>query len=137
MNAQQFLSRYRAAKVDMERTERLIAKITALLEVHGVDTSNEKVQTSNIDDRTARLIAELVDARIDFEAARDRSIQAMREINALIERVPDSQQKRLLEMRYLEDKTWEEIANGIHVSYRHVFNVRKRAREAVEMLISS
>lgn len=135
MTAQQFLGRYRAAQVDMQRAERLIAKITALLEVQGVDTSNEKVQSSNIDDRTARLVAELVDARNDFEAARARAIRVVREINALIECISDPQQKRLLEMRYLEGKTWEEIANGIHVTYRHVFRMRRWALDAAEKLI--
>ena len=78
MIAQQFLGRYRAAQIDMQRAERLIARITALLEVQGVDTSAEKVQTSSIDDRTAWLIAELVDARREFEEARIRSVQMMR-----------------------------------------------------------
>lgn len=136
MIAQQFLGRYRAAQIDMQRAERLIARITALLEVQGVDTSAEKVQTSSIDDRTAWLIAELVDARREFEEARIRSVQVMREINSLIELIPDPQQKRLVELRYLEGRTWEDIANEIHVSYRHVFNVRLQAKGAVEALIS-
>lgn len=137
MTAQQFLGRYRAAQIDMQRAERLIARITALLEVQGVDTSAEKVQTSSIDDRTARLIAELVDARREFEEARIRSVQMMREINALLERIPDPQHKRLLEMRYLEGKTWEEVAKGIHVTYRHVFNIHKRAKESAEELLGN
>lgn len=135
MTAHQFLDRYRAAKVDMQRAERLIAKIEALLEVRGVDTTSEKVQLSGFDDRTAGLIAELVDAKREYEEALERSVQVMREINGVIERVSDPQQKRLLELRYLDGKTWEEISNTIHVSYRHVFNIHQKAKESVEDLI--
>lgn len=135
MTPQEFLGRYMAAQVDMQRAERLIAKITALLEVQGVDTSGVKVQVSNMDDRTARLIANLVDAQQELEDVRMEAIRVMREINTVISRVSDPQQKRLLELRYLDGKTWEEISNTIHVTYRHVFNIHRKAKESVEDLI--
>ena len=132
MTAQQYLGRYRAAQVDMQRSERLIRKITALLEVQGMDTTSEKVQTSNNDDRTARLIAELVDARKEFEATRETSIGMLREIARVIGEVEQPLHKQLLEMRYIDGLTWFEISNNLHVTYRHVFNLHHRALEEIE-----
>lgn len=135
--AQQYLGRYRAAKMDMDRAERLIKKTRELLEVQGVDTSSERVQSSVVGDRTANLIAELVDARMEFEEAMERSVQMMRDINGVIGMVSSPQQKRLLELRYIEGKTWEEISNNIHVTYRHVFRVRNNALAAVEEILAT
>ena len=133
--AQQYLGRYRAAQMDMARAERLIKKTRELLEVQGVNTSSERVQSSIAGDRTANLIAELVDARHEFEEALERSLQVLRDINVVIENVSSPQQKRLLELRYIEGKTWEEISNTIHVTYRHVFRVRNNALAAVEEIL--
>lgn len=133
--AQQYLGRYRAAQMDMDRAERLIKKTRELLEVQGVDTSSERVQSSVVGDRTANLIAELVDARMEFEEAMERSVQMMRDVNDVISMVSSPQQKRLLELRYIEGKTWEEISNAIHVTYRHVFRVRNNALAAVEEIL--
>lgn len=132
MTAQQYLGRYRAAQVDMQRSERLIKRITALLEVQGVDTTSEKVQTSNTDDRTARLIAELVDARKEFEETQTASIGMLREIARVIGDVDQPLHKQLLELRYIDGLTWYEISNRLHVTYRHVFNLHRRALDEIE-----
>lgn len=132
MTAQQYLGRYRAAQVDMQRSERLIRKITALLEVQGMDTTSEKVQTSNNDDRTARLIAELVDARKEFEATRETSIGMLREIARVIGEVEQPLHKQLLEMSYIDGLTWFEISNNLHVTYRHVFRMHRNILEKLE-----
>lgn len=137
MTAREFLGRYRAAQEDIRRAERLIKKVNEQLEVQGVNTTSERVQSSSTDDRTARLVAELVDARTDLEDAKERALRVMREINSLIELIPDPQQKRLVELRYLEGRTWEDIANEIHVSYRHVFRVRSNAFEAVDGILDT
>lgn len=137
MTAQQYLGMYLAAQEDMRRAERLIEKLKSTLDVQGVNTASEKVQSSSTGDRTARIIAELVDARNDFEDARERSVRVMRDINAVIGMVKSPQQKRLLELRYIEGKTWEEISNNIHVTYRHVFRVRNNALAAVEEILAT
>lgn len=136
MTAQQYLGMYLAAQEDMRRAERLIEKLKSTLDVQGVNTASEKVQSSSTGDRTARIIAELVDARNDFEDARERSVRVMRDINAVIGMVKSPQQKRLLELRYIEGKTWEEISNNIHVTYRHVFRVRNNALAAVQEILN-
>ena len=135
MSVQQYLGSYRAAQIDMQRAERLIARINEQLDVQGVNTSSEKVQSSSSGDRTAKLIADLVDARNEFEDARDRALSAMREINAVIGMVTDPQQKRLLELRYIECKTWEEISGAMYISYRHVFNIHHKARDVVAQIL--
>lgn len=132
MTAQQYLGRYRAAQVDMQRSERLIKRIAALLEVQGVDTTSEKVQTSNTDDRTARLIAELVDARKEFEETQTASIGMLREIARVIGDVDQPLQKQLLELRYIDGLTWYEISNRLHVTYRHVFRIHRSVLEQLD-----
>lgn len=129
MTAQQYLYQYRSALIDLQRSERLIKRITALLEVQGVDTSAEKVQTSKLDDRTARLVAELVDAKREFRDLHEESVRRMRTVAGVIRAIEDPQQKRLLELRYIEGLPWHEIAEKMYVSYRHVFRIHSRALE--------
>lgn len=136
MTAQQYLYQYRSALIDLQRSERLIKRITALLEVQGVDTSAEKVQTSKLDDRTARLIAELVDAKREFRDLQEESVRRMRTVAGVIRAIEDPQQKRLLELRYIDGVTWYEIAEKMYVSYRHVFNIHRHALDEVEKIVT-
>ena len=58
------------------------------------------------------------------------------EVLAVIAQVPDSRYRRLLRARYVEGKTWEEIAVDMGYNYQHVVQrLHPQALHAVEEIM--
>lgn len=63
-------------------------------------------------------------------------LDVQRETLQTIERVPDSRYRQLLRARYLENKTWEEIAVQTSYSWRQVLRLHGEALRAVSGMMS-
>ena len=59
--------------------------------------------------------------------------EVKRQIREAIDAVEDARYRELLEMRYLCDKTFEEIAVAMKYDWRHVMRMHKEALEVVEV----
>lgn len=65
---------------------------------------------------------------VNLYARKIRKARAeLQTIEKAIDAVPDDLARRLLQLRYLEGLTWEEVADAISYSPRHIYAIRDKA----------
>ena len=95
-----------------------------------------KVQTSGTKDSIANTITKIVSLEKDINSDIDRLVDTKKEVIETIDKVSDNDLKCLLQYRYLQFKTWEEIAVEMGFSYQWVHKLHARALSEIENLIS-
>lgn len=109
---------------EKEEYERLLTSIPS------VDYSKDRIQTSRTDtmsEAVIRLIEynEKLDVLIDeFVEIRDFAFQIMHEL--------DATEAKLLYSRYMQGKTWEQVAESVNFTERHAHRVHERALQHFE-----
>ena len=62
---------------------------------------------------------------------RDRALSLLDQIEDMIEGLEDYRQKTLIRLRYIDGRSWEQIAIEMHWSERTVYNIHGKALEAL------
>ena len=119
--------------VKLDRVSRLRAmtqKITASLD--GEQVSRTRNVTS-LEDAIIRLMEE----EESLNAAIDRLVDLKREVSGVLKQIDDTDCQLLLELRYLCYRSWEEIAEVMHMHIRTVYKVHGRALLKVETILQN
>ena len=114
-----------------ERIQELRALAERRTAVYGI----ERVSASAAVDRRMDVAARIVDAERKLDAQIDRMIALREEIQATIARVPDERMRVLLELRYLNGRTWEDVADQMNYTTRNIYNLHAAALKAVAPLV--
>ena len=113
-----------------------IQQLRALAERRTAVYGREKVGGSGAPDRRMDVVARIVDAERELDERIDRMIALRAEIQDTIDRVQDARMRVLLELRYLNGRTWEEVAEEMNYTTRNVYNLHSAALKAVAPLIA-
>lgn len=126
MTSKEYLMQYREA---MRRTQAIAAHLAELRAVC------EQLRTED-GHRIAldKAAADLVDAEAKTAAEVDRLTVLEAEIIGAIDRVPEPYRTLLYE-RYVNGKTWEQVAVDMHYSYRGVTKMHGRALQTLKECI--
>lgn len=81
-------------------------------------------------DRMAELVVEMVELDEKIQAKLAESYELARKIEEAIGSLPEREQY-LMRARYIEGKSWEQIAVDMHYSWRQVHNIHSMALRAV------
>lgn len=137
MTAKEYLNQAKTLdqriNVKLDRVSRLRAmtqKITASLD--GEQVSRTRNVTS-LEDAIIRLMEE----EESLNAAIDRLVDLKREVNGVLKQIDDTDCQLLLELRYLCYRSWEEIAEVMHMHIRTVYKVHGRALLKVEAILQN
>ena len=121
MNAKQYLRRIRfldkTISAKLEQIEILYAqatKITAVL------SDTPKVKSSEEQDKLAATVAKIVDLKKGLRDEIEEYIELKEEAIKLIDSMSDGRHRLVLTYRYINGKTWEEIAVEMHYTYKWV-----------------
>lgn len=109
-----------AKKEQIEILRSMSTNITATL-------NPNRVQESTSHDKVQKLIVKIVDFEREIIDNIDELIDLKREIINKIDAVQDDNYKLLLTLRYLNFKTWEEIADEMDFTFQWVHQLHKRA----------
>ena len=115
-----------------ERIQKLRARAERRTAAYGRD----KVSASASVDSRMDVVARIVDAERDLDERIDRMIAARAEIQDTIEHVANEKMRALLQMRYLNGRTWEDIADQMNYSTRNVYNLHSAALKAVAPFVA-
>lgn len=74
-----------------------------------------------------RAIAKVIDLEKEIDDEIDRLVDKKREIKSLINKVENSEYALLLELRYVNISTWEQIADILGISLRSVYRMHGAA----------
>ena len=129
------------AKEYMEQARYLDMQINSKIEQ--VRTLNElatKVTTVYSDmphspNRNTGRMEETIAKIIDLESEIDRDIDALvdlkQEVKTAISKIEDEKCRVLLELRYINQKSWEEIANKLGYDLRYTHKIHGRALQKI------
>lgn len=111
--------------------------IRALAERVTVDFSKERVNggsatTSPMEDSTVKLID--LSNEINYEI--DRFIDLKAELQETINKVQDYRYRAILEMRYINNMSWDDLAKSMLLDKRWVMRLHGRALNKVDEIIN-
>lgn len=120
-------------KSDQEELERL----RSLAESISNDISQERVQSSNSNDKTAEIISKIVDLENEIKQEMNNFIDLKKEIRDVINQVDDADLKIFLRYRYILFYSWKMCIDKLNCSNTQVQRIKRKAIEAVDEILKS
>ena len=133
MTAKQYLGQsFRLnAKIDANKME--LERLRALAEsVPSPDLSQDRVQTSGVNDRIGSTVVKIVDLEAVIQGEIDHFVDLQKEIRACLDKITDDTLKVILQKRYLNFQKWEQIAVDLECTFQWVHVLHKRALKIFE-----
>lgn len=133
MTAKEYLSQYKdlndSINAKLEQVGELRRKAQTVS-----SGSSDGTHSSTPRDRIGEITARIVDLEREINEDIDRSIDLQREIRAAIATVPEVRLRTLLELKYINCLTLEEIAVRMGYCYMQICRLHGKALTAVKML---
>ena len=131
----EYLRRARVLNLRIDAGFERIQQLRALAERRTSIYGREHVGGGAATDGRMDVVARIVDAERALDAQIDRMLELKEEIAGVIARVPDERMRGLLELRYLNGRTWEEVAEQMNYTTRNIYNLHSAALKVVALLI--
>jgi DNA-directed RNA polymerase specialized sigma24 family protein len=129
-----YLKRFTLLGKEIDRKIQAIGYWRAkLIKITPKYTDELKTPGGSIYGKTEELVAKIVDLEREIDADVDRLISIRDNIKAIIEAVEDDRERLLLQYRYLDGRTFEEIAVQMHYSWRQIHRLHSRALTNLKM----
>ena len=127
MNAKEYLSQ--AFRLDQRINSKLdqVAFLRDLANKITTSYSMDKVEGTRQYNSKEYILVKIIDYENEIDADIDRLVDLKIEITRLIRNVTDVDSQLLLELRYLNFKTWEEIATIMGFTFQWVHTLHKKA----------
>ena len=135
MTAKQYLNqvRYLNAKINSKLLQ--LQSLRALAEKM-VGSINERVQSSPAN-TFAEAVSKIADMENEINKDIDRLLILKKEIISEIDRIPNNIYASILSDRYISNRTWEEIAEGIGYEERQIRRMHGKALQLFEKTYNS
>ena len=127
MTIKEYLSQ--AYRID-QRINSKLEQIQSLRElaVKATSTLSDTYSSGNSNKQKMEgVIVKIIDLENEIDEEIDRLVDLKHEIVSLIKKVKNPEYQTLLELRYLNFKTWEQIASEMHYSIQHTFRIHDKA----------
>lgn len=112
------------------RLKAMVTKITPTMKQDAVSGGGNQ-------DKMAEAVAKLIDLESEIDRAVDRYVDARNAVTGTIDKVTDARLHKVLSKRYVEFKTWEQIACEMGKSYQWVCKLHGIALQAVEKILKN
>ena len=96
-------------------------------------TLSDMPKSNKRSDMIATGIATMNDIEKEINKEIDELIQLRKEIEDKINAVDDPKLRELLKCRYLDCKSWEEIAYKNNITWRHVYRLHEKALDEIKI----
>ena len=132
MTAKEFLQQYRDAVLIADRLRNEYEKELILIDaVRSVSDNDGMPHGSGINKPTEEKAVKLADKALELKDAELEAIRIRQKVFDVIQTIPGDQGVILYE-RYINLKSWEEVASTVGYSKRHVYNIHKEALDSVK-----
>ena len=131
MTAKEYLSQ--AYRIDQRINAKLmrISELRALAQKCTVAYGGERVSHTRNVASLEDSVMKIMEAEKELDAQIDLLVDTKKEIEGVIERVPDADCRLLLEMRYLAMESWTEIARQMNTYRMRVYRLHDKSLELV------
>lgn len=127
MNAKQYLRQVRRLDNIVNAKLKQVEMLRAITTRMTANLTTDKVQESNIPDKISTLICKIVDLEKEITNDIDKLIDLKIEIMRKIDSIQNDNYRLLLTLRYLNFKSWEQIAVEMGFTFQWVHELHKRA----------
>lgn len=86
-------------------------------------------------DKIGEIVAKIIDLENEINCDIDKYIELKKEVIGIIDSVEDARLMNLLYERYLNFKTWDNIAAGMGITYQWVHILHKIALKNAQKLV--
>lgn len=136
MNSKQYL--YQAVGLD-KRINSKLEQVSMLRDMATKATSTfqaERVSGTRQRSPMENAVVKIIDLENDIDRDIDKLVDLKLELISFISRLENPTYRLLLELRYLEGKTWEEVAEIMNYDLRLVYRLHGRALQEAEKLLN-
>ena len=142
IDPKQYLRQYLIVIKEIDRKADEIKRLRSLAEKVTQTISTDRVQTSPRGDQLPDAIARIICLEDDIAAQIEQMIIIRTDIDTTINRIDDLRLRILLNYRYIDGMTWEEIAVKMGLSYVHIVHrlhpyALKKITDVIECNIQS
>lgn len=131
MTAKEYLSQVRKMDSRLRLVGQKIEKLRSAL-----DYSSPALDASGSVSSSADKLPDTISLIMDYEQQaaelRQEYITKYKEIDSSIAAVPDAVMREVLERRYLLYQRWEQIAEEMHFSQRHIYRLHGTALQKIK-----
>ena len=131
MTAKEYLQRPKQIVQEIRRKQGRIETLKRLATRLGPEMSDIRVQTTPDPARIQGFLADAADEEKEIARLEEKLQEALCDSARLIARLPNEEMARILERRYLDEWTWEEIIEEMDISRTQVY---ERHRIALDIL---
>lgn len=135
MTAKEYLSQYRDAVRMVEASQDHLEELRAMATRITPNYASEGGGTHQCGDKLGAAVARIIDAENRVSDALELLEATEREVLATINKVSDNTLKALLYERYINGKTWEQIAVALNYSYRQTTRMHGAALIVVKHVL--
>lgn len=115
---------------ELKRLKDMVLRITSTMK-------DEVVSSSGNQDKFGDTMAKIVDLQTEINEVVDEYVDLKKAISDVIYKVPDADALAVLCKRYMQYKTWEQIADEMHMTYRNVCYIHGRALQIVNRMLGN
>lgn len=115
---------------ELHRLKAMVTKITPTLK-------QDVVSGGGTQDKLAEAMSKIIDFEEEINREIDCFVDARKAVTATIDKVEDARLHTVLNMRYVQFKTWEQIACYMGRSYQWVCKLHGTALRVVEKIIEN
>lgn len=130
MTKKEFLKQYLKAKREIEIKSEQISDLKDLATKITQTLAPDKVKSTS-DNRLESTVSKIVDIEKGICADIDNLKKIYLQVEGAIDSVPNSIQRDILRLRYINGKTWEQIAVELDFSYQWVCELHGRALQNI------
>jgi len=116
----------------LSQMEIISDELNALLDETNI-MQNMADKCDNANAKSAAAIIRRYSAKVNTKV--QEYIHALEEVKLVIDAVPKADCRLLLIKRYLQNKTWEQIAEDMNFSLTHIYRLRKKSLELLEEVL--
>ena len=131
MSPKEYLMQYRNAVMSFNAAKDHQEELRAAAERITPNYGGEGGGTHQTGDKLGALVGRIVDAEERVSEELGRLVETEQEVSDTIQNVTDGTLRTLLYERYINDKTWEQIAVLLNYTYRRVTQLHGKALNAV------
>jgi len=137
MTAKEYLRQIAVLDAKINRRQKEVEELKTLATHITTTAEGDRVQSSGSMDRMASIVARWVDLEEEIGQMINRLVEVKHRIIGEIHQLEDARYIRILEMRYVDRETFEQIAVTMHMDIRHIFRLHGYALQEFTQKILS
>lgn len=126
VTAKEYLNQARVLDMLINTKQSELYKLRLMATSVSSPSITEKVQSSG-DNTAMRIIDKIVDLQNEINLEIDKLVDLKSQIRGEIKQINDPVERILLTERYINNKSWMEIANMMHYTERQVHNIHGKS----------